>query len=79
MNITLRNIQYHPNGEPVALLMEHALGSLFLNTTQSALTARTVGGTGVWADGEALAEAQALLDIQYAGQGFIAVLPPVDA
>lgn len=65
MQITLRNIQYHPDAAgSVALYCEHDLGAFHLNTTQAALAARTNAGLGggVWSDTEVLAEAQAILD-----------------
>lgn len=84
MNLTVRNAQFHFHAEPAALLLEAPPGPdgkpLFrvsLNTTQEALTARTNGGAGggVWAEAEVLAEAQALLDVRFPGQGFLAVAP----
>lgn len=75
MDIILRNIQYHPNGESVALLIEHELGSFFVNTTQDALTALTPGGTGVWSDAEALTAAQAGVDERFPASSYTVVLP----
>ena len=75
MQITLRNIQYHPNGTAVALLLEHPLGSFFVNTTQEALTARMLNGTGVWGDAEALAEAQTGVEAEFPGGGYVVILP----
>lgn len=72
-NIILRNVQYQPNQPAVALFCEHPMAPFFLNTTQSAMTARANGG--VWGDAEALAEAQAGVDAKWPGQGFVVVLP----
>ena len=55
MDFILRSIQYHPDTGAVALLLEHPLGSFFVNTTEAALSARCAG---VWGNPEALAEAQ---------------------
>ncbi|MDB4882888.1 MAG: hypothetical protein JWL95_1654 [Gemmatimonadetes bacterium] len=77
MQITLRNIQYHPNSGAVALLLEHELGAFFVNATQDELTLRTPGGVGVWGDAEALAAAQAGVDAQFPTSGYTVVLPPL--
>lgn len=75
MNVTLKNIQYHPNGDPVACLITHPMGSFFVNTTQTALLARVVAPETTWGDAECLAEAQAGVDALYPDQGFTVVLP----
>lgn len=76
MNVTLRNVQYHPNEEAVALLIEPPapVAPFFVNTTQTALAARATVGVP-WSDAEALAEAQAGVTALYPTWGFTVVLP----
>ena len=74
MQITLRNVQYHPASEPVALLLEHDFGALFVNTTQSALQGLAPAGA-LWGDSEALAAAQQGIAALFPGRGYTVVLP----
>ena len=76
MTFTLRNIQYHPDTGAVALLLEHALGSFFVNTTEAALTARMPSASGTWGNDEARAEAIAGVEARFPGEGYTVVLPP---
>lgn len=77
MNIILRNIQYHPGpvSGPVALLLEHSFGSFFVNTTEAALDARLPDGATTWGNAEALAEAQAKVDVLYPMESHVVALP----
>ena len=75
MKLTLRNIQYHPDTGAVALLLEHALGSFFVNTTEAALTARMPSASGTWGNDEALAEATAGVEARFPGEGYAVALP----
>lgn len=76
MNITLANVQYHPNSDAVALYLEPPapMGPILRPTTQAALQARAAAGVP-WSDAEALAEAQAIVDAEFASWGFTVVLP----
>lgn len=78
MQLTLRNIQYHPTADdsgPVALLLEHELGSFFVNTTEPALLAHAFAGATTWGNREALAEAIAGVEARFPGKGYTVVLP----
>lgn len=79
MTLTLRKIQYDPGTGTVALLIQHALGSFFVNTTETKLLARVVAPATTWGNAEALAEAQPAVDVLFPGQGFVVVLPGAPA
>lgn len=68
MELRLRNVQYHPDTGAIALLIEHDLGSFFVNTTE-----QTVGDR--WGNAEMLAAAQAGVDERFPGKGFTVVIP----
>jgi hypothetical protein len=75
MNVLLRNVQYHPGADAVALLIDPPapLRPFFVNTTQACLAARTEPGSQ-WGDAQAIAEAQAGVDAKYPEWTFTVVL-----
>lgn len=70
MQAIIRNIQYHPNADSVAVLIEHRLGSFYKNLKQSDLPE-------TWTDVDVLAATQAALDAdpQFGDLGFVAMFP----
>lgn len=74
MQLTLRNIQYHPNSDNIAFCMEHPLGTLLRPGSQAKVAARAPEGLA-WGDAEALAEAQSIVDAEFPGKGFVVALP----
>jgi len=74
MVFTIITTQYQVGADPTTIVTQHEFGLKNFSTTQTALTARTVGGTGTWGDNECLAEVQAQLDAQYPGAGHTAAL-----
>jgi hypothetical protein len=74
MQATIRNVQYHPNQDSVAVLVENPLSQFYINLKQSDLAPEGEN----WGDAEILAATQAKLDAdpQYAQFGFVAAYPP---
>lgn len=90
MKLVLRKISYDPDlSGDVSLLMEHAMGSFFLNSTEPQLEARMAPGATTWGNDEAKAEAEALLATpasftaatgmsadKFPDEGFVVVIAP---
>ncbi len=74
MVFTIITTQYQVGADPVVIYAKQTFGVTQFSTTQTALTARTSGGTGMWGDNECLAEVTAQLAAQYPGAGHTAAL-----
>ena len=76
MRLTIRNVQFHPNDGPVAVLVENALSQFYVNLDQKDLAARAGGEN--WGDDDVLAAVQANIDAdaRWAELHFVVEYPP---
>jgi hypothetical protein len=74
MRATIRTVQYHANGDSVAVLIENPLSSFFINLSQAELSARAGGGN--WGDAEVLAMTTERIAAEHPEVAFEVEFPP---